>query len=156
MKKILLLLISHLTVAAAGYSLGIYALPILIAPPSPSPAELQAVAARAVYSGEFRRDLQDSDFFHWGEGKIHLSDRAIALQGKLAPGPAYKLYLSPAFVETEAEFLRLKPAMIRVASIDTFDNFLVTLPTGIDPAGYNTLIVWCESYAQFITAARYR
>ena len=27
---------------------------------------------------------------------------------------------------------------------------------GIDPQAYTTVIVWCESFSQFITAARYR
>jgi hypothetical protein len=30
------------------------------------------------------------------------------------------------------------------------------LPAAIDPADYNSVIVWCESFGQFITAARYR
>ena len=76
--------------------------------------------------------------------------------GRVAPGPDYKLYLSPEFVETEADFKRLKPRMARVGEVKTFENFIVPLPAGIDPAAYNTVIVWCESFSQFITAARYR
>jgi hypothetical protein len=76
--------------------------------------------------------------------------------GKLAPGPDYKLYLSPEFVETEADFARLKPQMLRVGKVKTFDNFLVPLPPGVDVTRYTTVIVWCESFGQFITAAKYR
>ena len=47
--------------------------------------------------------------------------------GKLAPGPDYKLYLSPEFVETESDFNRLKPQMAIVADVKTFDNFLVKI-----------------------------
>jgi hypothetical protein len=32
----------------------------------------------------------------------------------------------------------------------------VPVPAGIDPKAYTTVIVWCESFGQFITAARYR
>jgi hypothetical protein len=63
--------------------------------------------------------------------------------------------LSPEFVETEADFLRLKPQMARIGDIDTFETFLVAIPSGIDPARYKAVIVWCEAFGQFITAAEY-
>jgi hypothetical protein len=76
--------------------------------------------------------------------------------GKLAPGPDYKLYLSPEFVETEADFNRLKPTMVRVGDVETFENFVVNIPPGINPLNFNSVIVWCESFGQFITSAKYR
>lgn len=59
--KRLLLLASHAVALAIGFALGIYALPILIAPEAPSNAQVQAQAGSAKYKGEFRRDLKDSD-----------------------------------------------------------------------------------------------
>lgn len=156
MKKILLLVISHAVVAAAGFGLGIYALPILTAPPAPARAEVTALAAQAQFTGRFRRDLTDSDALHWGEGTVAVSRSAVSLQGKIAPGPDYKLYLAPEFVQTEADFLRLKPKMLRVGDVKTFENFIVPMPASADPTAYNTVVVWCESFRQFITAAQYR
>ncbi len=104
----------------------------------------------------FRRDLEDSDAFHWGEGEVFVGTESIALKGEIAPGPDYKLYLSPVFVETEADFARLKPDMARVGDVKTFENFVVPVPPAIDPAAYNSVVVWCESFGQFITAAQYR
>jgi hypothetical protein len=155
MKK-LLLAATHLAALAIGFALGVYTLPILIAPPAPSAAEVKAQAEKATFTGEFRRDLKDSDALHWGEGIVSVSRTSIALAGELAPGPDYKLYLSPEFVETEADFKRLKPSMVRVGDVKTFKNFLVALPEDVDPARYNTVIVWCERFSQFITAAKYR
>jgi hypothetical protein len=80
----------------------------------------------------------------------------ISLEGKVAPGPDYKLYLSPEFVETEGAFERLKKDMIRVGDVKTFENFIVAVPEGIDPGAFNTVIVWCESFGQFITSASYQ
>jgi hypothetical protein len=156
MKKLLLLLASHLAVLVVGFGLGIYALPILTAPPAPSAAEVHAHAAQAAFKGQFRRDLKDSDMLHWGEGELSVGPTAIALMGEIAPGPAYKLYLSPEFVETEADFHRLKAGMLRVGDVKTFKNFIVPLPEGVDLTRYNTAIVWCESFSQFISAAKYR
>ncbi len=156
MKTKLLLAATHLLALAAGFALGVYLLPILTAPAAPTMQAVRAEAAQAQYSGTFRRDLKDSDALHWGEGKVSVTTRAIALEGELAPGPDYKLYLSPAFVETEADFRRLKPRMVRVGDVKTFKNFLVALPPGVDPAKYTTVVVWCEAFSQFISAAQYR
>ncbi len=156
MKKALVLLFTHAAAAFAGFAAGIYALPILIAPPAPSAAEVAAKAASASFTGEFRRDLKDSDALHWGEGRVTVGRDAITLAGRLAPGPDYKLYLSPDFVETEADFLRLKPRMARVGDVKTFENFVVPVPAAVDPASYSAVVIWCERFGQFITAARYR
>ncbi|HVK54637.1 MAG TPA: DM13 domain-containing protein [Burkholderiales bacterium] len=155
MKK-LLLVVSHALTLAIGFALGVYALPILIAPAAPTTSEVAAQADAASYKGRFRRDLKDSDPFHWGEGVVSVSAKSIGLAGELAPGPDYKLYLSPEFVETEADFNRLKSSMVRVGDVTTFKNFLVPVPASIDPARYNTVVIWCESFGQFITAAQYR
>ena len=93
---------------------------------------------------------------HWGEGTVFVGRETILLQGAIAPGPDYKLYLSPKFVETEAEFLRLKPQMARVGDVRTFENFIVSVPETVDPSAYNTVVIWCEAFGQFITAARYQ
>lgn len=156
MKKLVLLTLSHLLAALVGFALGIYLLPILTAPEAPSTAAVTAEVGQARFKGEFRRELKDSDALHWGEGTVSVGPKTISLLGRIAPGPAYKLYLSPTFVETEADFLRLKGSMVEVGDVKTFENFIVPLPESIDLARYTTVIVWCESFSQFITAARYQ
>ncbi|HRJ51548.1 MAG TPA: DM13 domain-containing protein [Candidatus Thiothrix moscowensis] len=150
------LLFSHAIVSALGFAAGIYWLPILIAPAAPTVAEVSAAAGAATYKGEFRRDLKDSDGLHWGEGSVSVGTDSISLMGKLAPGPDYKLYLSPTFVETEVDFNRLKPQMALVGDVKTFNNFVVKVPPGINPAQYTSVIVWCETFGQFITSAKYQ
>ncbi len=152
----LLLALSHLAMLGIGFALGIYALPILVAPPSPSQDEVHAKSFSAPFKGEFRRGLKDSDALHWGEGTVAVGHKHIVFDGELAPGPDYKLYLSPEFVETEEDFRRLKPAMVRVGDVKTFRKFIVPIPEGVDPSRYTTVIVWCETFAQFISAAKYR
>ena len=154
--KRLLIIASHLLTLGLGFGLGIYALPLLTAPQAPSPADLSALMGPSLWTGQFRRDLKDSDALHWGEGLVSVGPRSVSLLGKLAPGPDYKLYLAPEFVETEADFKRLKPRMQRVGDVKTFDNFIVLLPEGVDTARYHTVIVWCETFSQFITAAKYK
>lgn len=155
MKKLLLLL-SHLGFGAAGFVLGIYTLPILIAPPAPDEAEIAQVSQSAAFTGNFRRDLKGSDFLHWGEGDVSVSSHKIAHKGKLAPGPDYKLYLTSGFVEDEAQFEAVKQAAARIGDVKTFNGFVLEVPAGIDINEYDTVVVWCETFREFISAARYR
>ena len=46
--------------------------------------------------------------------------------------------------------------MQRVGDVKTFDGFVVPVPDGIDIRHHTTVIVWCETFGQFISAARYR
>ena len=154
--KTLLLIATHAGAVGAGVALGIYLLPILIAPASPSSESVRSAMAAAAFTGEFRRNLADSDALHWGEGTLTISNDSIGFVGELAPGPDYRLYLSPVFVETEAAFAANKAQMVQIAPIRTFENFLVALPESVDPAAYSTAIVWCESFGQFISAAAYQ
>ena len=118
--------------------------------------ELERAASNRTFAAEFSRDRKDLDAFHWAEGEISISRETIPFHGRLTPGPDYKLYLSPEFVETETEFMKLKPQMALVGDANTFDNFIVALPRDTDPSKYNTAIVWCESFGQFITSAKYQ
>ena len=156
MKKRLLLIASHALALAVGFAIGIYVLPILTAPAAPSASEVASQTRQAAYTGQFRRDLKGSDLIHWGEGTVSVGPQSIALLGRLAPGPDYKLYLSPEFVETKADFARLRARMVRVGDVKTFENFVVRVPEPVNVAGYNTVVVWCETFGMFITAAKYR
>ncbi|WP_422371410.1 DM13 domain-containing protein [Hoeflea sp.] len=147
---------SHGAMLAIGFVLGIYFLPILTAPEGPDDAMLAESAQAALYTGEFSRDLEGSDFLHWGEGSVSISAEQIAHQGKLAPGPDYKLYLLPEFVETEAQFEAARQRAVRLGDIKTFDGFLIDVPPSVDIEAYTTVVVWCESFGEFITAAKYR
>ena len=147
---------THAAAAGIGFALGIYLLPILIAPDGPAAQDVQSAVDGSQFTAEFRRDLEDSDALHWGEGTLYVGPHSIALEGRLAPGPDYRLYLSPQFVETEAAFEALKSQMIEVGAVRTFENFMVPVPDSVDPAAFSTAIVWCEAFGQFITAAQYQ
>ncbi len=152
----LILLITHLLALGLGFAAGIYTLPILIAPPGPSTAEIDAVVGLQRFQGEFRRDLAGSDLLHWGEGLVSVTADHIALAGRLAPGPDYRLYLSPRFIDTEPAFEQARSEMALVGEVRSFENFLLAVPAGVDVETHNTVIVWCERFGQFITAAKYR
>jgi hypothetical protein len=147
---------THMTVLAAGFALGVYLLPIIIAPPSVDRTMLADHAKGAMFEATFARDIQGSDFLHWGEGTVSISPSRIVHQGTLAPGPDYKVYLVTTFVQTEADFLNVKDQSARIGDVKTFDGFIVDVPAGVDVTAYTTVVIWCETFSEFISAAQYR
>jgi len=155
-RKFALLSVTHAAAAAVGFALAIYILPILVAPQAPSSAEVKSLARSAQYTGRFRKDLRGSDLLHWGEGTVSVGPTAVALTGRLAPGPDYKLYLSPEFVDTREDFFKVKGRSVRLGEVKTFENFIVAVPQSVNVSEYDTAVVWCETFSMFITAAKYR
>ena len=156
MLRILLLIVSHGLCAAVGFAAGVYFLPILTAPDSPTSAALQESARDATFTAELTRDLRGSDRLHWGEGTISVGPERVVHEGRLAPGPDYRVYLVERFVEHEDEFLPIKEEARLVGSVKTFEGFLLELPEDVDIERYTTVLVWCEAFSEFITAAEYR
>ena len=154
--KIILNLITHTLTLVVGFVMGVYLLPIMTAPDSPLPTAMNSEAGDYVYYGTFVRELEDSDFLHWGDGEVSISQSHVVFEGRLAPGPDYRLYFSPEYLETEADFEKLKASMQDAGGVRTFENFIVRMPPDLDIERYNTIIVWCEAFGQFITAAKYR
>ena len=141
-----------------GFALGVYYLPILVASEGASQDVVAAAKSEAMISANFRKNLKGSDGLHWGEGTLHLTREGgqyfFTLEGSVSPGPDYKLYLTPEYVEDEASFLAIKARSVRVADITGFDNFRVDVPMRIDPIQYPAVIIWCERFGEFITAGR--
>ena len=156
MFKLIRFLITHGIALAIGFALGIYLLPILVAPQGPSDAEVASSSTQAMFSTEFRKDLPGSDFLHWGEGQVSISAKQVSFRGSLAPGPAYRLYLTRDLVLDEQEFMMVKDSSVSVGEIKTFKNFILPMPENVNPSDYGAVVVWCESFDEFITAAKYQ
>lgn len=152
----LLFFFSHLFVLAVGFGLGVYLLPILTAPKSLEISKIDNLQKEALYKTEFIKDLRGSDLLHWGEAEVTISNQIITVKGSIAPGPDYKLYLTNEFVEHEDEFLDIKNEAKYIAEVKTFKNFVIDLPSNIDINNYNTVVIWCERFEEFITAAKYQ
>lgn len=154
--KALFLTASHLAAATAGFALGIYTLPVLLEPEGPSQQVLLESQADAQYRTSFRRDLPGSDFLHWGDGTLTLNSTHAVFKGEMSPGPDYFLYLSPSYVEDEAGFLAVKAQALQVGPVKTFNGFILELPQGVSLDDYNTAVIWCERFGEFISAGQFR
>jgi len=152
-KWLVLASVSHALTLILGFGLGVYLLPILTAPNSPDQSILEAHEAAALYTGTFTKDLDGSDLFHWGTGSIFLSEDTLVHQGELAPGPDYQAYLAPTLATNEAEFLAIKDQSVNLGSVKTFGGFMVSINKPVDISQYQAVVIWCEAFGEFITAA---
>ncbi|OYU49492.1 MAG: hypothetical protein CFE31_03735 [Rhizobiales bacterium PAR1] len=156
MRRFPLYTLTHLAVFIAGIALGIYLLPILTAAPPPSESTFSELMQGERLMGRFDRDIRGSDFLHWGEGEVIVSAKRIAHRGKLAPGPDYKLYLVPQFVENAEAFLAVKDKSLNLGDVKGFSGFMLNVPPEVDVKAYTTVVIWCERFGKFISAAQYR
>lgn len=156
MKKTSILIVTHCLFGIVGFAVGIYMLPILVAPAAPDSTTVMQHLTTNSFQTELTKEREGSDTFHWGQGTLFLNTDYVGFVGQLAPGPDYKLYLSKAFVESENEFEKSRADMMYVGDINTFDNFLLPLPKGIDLSQYSSVVIWCETFSEYISSGQYR
>ena len=154
--KYIILFFSHSSVLAIGFVLGIYLLPILTAPKSADIKEIEKLSSDVIYKTEFKKGQRGNDFLHWGEGKVMITSSEIVFEGKIAPGPDYKIYLTKKYVEHEDEFLPIKNEAVFVSDLKNFENFIIPINSNINFSEYNTILIWCEAFKEFITSAKYQ
>ena len=46
--------------------------------------------------------------------------------------------------------------LVSIGEIKTFSNFILGIPENVNPSEYNAVVVWCETFGEFITAAKYQ
>ena len=78
----------------------------------------------------------------------------IWLNGTVSPDLDYRRYLVPEFVDDGAAFLAIKAESWQISAVGTFENFVLDLPPAVDLDEYDAVVIWCEAFKQFITAAR--
>ncbi len=154
--KFLWQLITHSIALVIGFALGIYILPILIAPDAPSISDVMISSEQTLYRGAFRKDLPGSDLLHWGEGELSVTPTSINFIGSISPGPDYQLYLTDRLIESKQEFLVSRASALKVGPVKTFDNFIVPVQGTVDLNQYSAVLIWCETFDMYITAASYR
>ena len=140
-----------------GFGLGVYFLPILIADAPADETIVLAQSQTADRQAVFVRERADSDLSHWGEGTLYLTSTRATLDGQVSPGPDYRLYLTPKFVETEDAFEAIKSQSVEIARIKGFKNFSYEIPPSVIPHGvdmnlYGGVLIWCERFSQYITS----
>ena len=108
------------------------------------------------YRTRFDRDREGADYFHWGKGDVRVYESAISFGGELVPGPDYRLYLAPHYIENKAEFLAIKAQSLESESLKPFNGSAFNNVSALGDPAPNNLVIWCEPFDEFITSARFR
>ena len=124
-----------------GFGLGVYFLSIPNVEEGLDEAALASLQASIERSGTFQRDLPGLDAFHLGEGTILVSRDRIWLDGAIAPGPDYRLYLILSFADDEASFLTIEDRTVQIAEIYAFNNFSVVVPAHVDVSAFPAVLI---------------
>lgn len=156
MRRWLTRIATHLLALGMGVAAGIYLLPILIEPPAAEASAIERLADQARFHATMDPDIDGSDWLHWGEGTVHFTEQAIAIDGRLSPGPDYALYLVDGAVSTAEQFTSRSAARVRIGRVAGFGPQIIPLDASVRLDDYQTMVIWCEAFEQFITAARYR
>ena len=107
-----------------GFGLGVYFLPILTAEKGLDKASITASSDSSLHRSTFVRDLPGSNGLHWGDGAIVVNADRIWFDGKVAPGPDYRLCLTPKYVETGPRFQTIKAQSLQIGPIIAFGQFI--------------------------------
>lgn len=149
----------------AGAAAMLIAFPFIFPPPvlneAPPPAEIladaQAGPVRAPF--EFDRNAPGRDILHWanGTGALIRTKGGWVLRFdedfEAGPGPNYWIYFNTRAVGEEADF-NADAARVKMAPLRSFrggQNYPV--PATIDPEGFQTVTIWCESFGVYIGSA---
>ncbi len=82
-----------------------------------------------------------------------VNDKAVWLDESVSPRPDYQLYLAPAFVRLRPDFIDIKAQSVEVQFNQGLCNFRLAVPAHVNAADFLAVVIWCEAFSQFITAA---
>ena len=132
-----------------GSAVGVYFLPFLTEEKRLDTAALAQLEASAEWSGTFAGHLRGFDAFHWGEGTVRASDTRIWLEGKISPGPDYRLCLTPSLATDEASLLKIGDQSVQVGEVKAFSNFSLDVPPGITIGDYPAVLTVVRGIRRF-------
>jgi hypothetical protein len=155
-KKVILVFVAGgLLGTAAGFALGIFFYPYMFLADIVAADKVENPAARKlVASGTFIH-ANPSDPIHYGKGKVTVFEDLLHLESdfEVGPGPKFHVYLVPeANVTPSTRVAQTRYVDLgRLKAFKGSQNYPV--PSGIDPARYQSVVIWCEQFGVLISPA---
>lgn len=139
--------------AVFGVILGFLIYPYVFAPPTAT-EKLSGEQGARVAKGAFIH-ADPSDSVHWGKGDVSVYERTVFLEPtfEVGPGPAYYVYLAKqSGIRTSEAFKAAETVELgKIKSFSGSQNYAI--PTGVNPADYKSVVVWCRQFEVLITPA---
>jgi hypothetical protein len=137
-----------------GVALGFFFFPYVFPPPPAAEVLAEADRSPLAATGTFIH-ANASDPVHWGKGRVSVYERAVFLEPdfEVGPGPAYHVYLVPkASIRSSADLKGVKH--VDLGGLRSFKGSQrYAIPTGVDLANYQSVIIWCERFSVLISPA---
>ncbi len=137
-----------------GIALGFFIFPYVFPPPQATEQLTAAERSKLVASGAFIH-ANPSDPVHYGKGQVSVYENAVFLESdfEVGPGPAFHVYLvrkTPIRASSD-----LKDAMfVDLGGLRAFKGSQrYTIPVGVNPQEYQSVIIWCERFSVLISPA---
>jgi Electron transfer DM13 len=138
----------------AGVALGFFLFPYVF-PPPPAAESLSASDQTAIVANGTFIHANPSDPIHWGRGKVSVYDRVVFLEPdfEVGPGPKYHVYLVPV-ADVRKEEQVTKSMFVDLGRLRSFKGSQrYTIPAGLDPGTYQSVVIWCEQFGVLISPA---
>ena len=155
MRSVVLLGVGLVVGGAGGFALGIGVFPYLFPPPEVH-EPLVAKSASDVLARATFIHADPADPIHYGAGTATIYADLVRLEPdfKVGPGPKFHVYLVPdadVTPETDVEATMFVD-LGRLKSFSGSQNY--PIPTGLDPVGYGSVVIWCEQFNVLISPAK--
>ncbi len=140
--------------AAGGFVLAIFLYPYIFLADIVATETASSASAAAVATGTFIH-ANPADPIHFGQGSVSVYKDSVFLHDdfKVGPGPKFHVYLVPeanVTPKTEVE----KTMFVDLGRLRAFQGSQnYALPPGVDPAGYRSVVIWCEHFKVLISPA---
>ena len=145
---------------AIGIAGTIIVYPFIFPPPEVNERIADITKKTLAASGEFIHP-NPSDPVHWGKGGVsiyqqeNLNEVYLESDFEVGPGPAYHVYLSSGTdIKSNADFKN--GVNLDIGTLKSFKGSQIyKVSSGsLDPAQYNSVVVWCMAFNQLITSAK--
>lgn len=141
--------------AGAGFVLGIFVYPYIFLADIVATETASARDATPVATGTFIH-ANPSDPIHYGRGRVSVYKDTVFLHDdfNVGPGPKFHVYLVPdAHVTPTTEVEKTMFVDLgRLRAFQGSQNYAI--PSGIDPARYGSVVIWCEHFKVLISPAK--
>jgi hypothetical protein len=139
-----------------GVALGFFFFPYVFPPPAATEQLAEAERSTLLAAGTFIH-ANPSDPVHYGKGKVSVYERSVFLEPdfEVGPGPAFHVYLVPkASIRSSSD---LKDGFVDLGGLRAFKGSQrYSIPAGVYPKDYQSVIIWCERFGVLISPADLR
>lgn len=155
MRKPVVFLLGVLLGLGGGFALGIFFYPFIFLADVVGADQVANASSREVLARGAFIHANTADPVHYGKGRLTVYRGLLHLEPdfEVGPGPKYHVYLvpeanvTPSFDVPKSGFVDLG----RLRAFKGSQNY--PIPSGIDPAKFGSVVIWCEFFGVLISPA---